>query len=565
MVLAVCCNFCRLISKIVENLVRNKGCLIGAALFGTAALLAVPGGAANAATALPQLPITNLTQVLADGADGYVFLDTATSVVVTNLNGAQVGTLEAGEAPVALATDNTHVFVAAAGSDSIGEFTEATLGAVKTYALPAGDKPSSIAYQADKIWVSYSSPAVTGAVGYFKVGSATFVPNALSATNAWATAPRLAADPNPATQGTLVAADTGAIAAYNVSGYTGKPIGTPVAQLNLTTCAGMLADMAVTANGGQVVLACTGNTKELGFNAATLAAVATANYPGGATPDAIAISDDNTGFATGTEDATAPALSVFRSGATVPVLSDPLAAANETVAPAGLSWTPDAIRLAAVLQNTTSGAYYLDVLEFPQYKPSNISINPVGGDTFKAGTKVKLKGTLTLGTAGTAAVPAGIKLKIYRQVFGTNVTSGTITTTTVAGGAYTATDIPPKHGNYTYLAYYAGGAYAPAYHQCLVHVTIAKPALALTTSAKSVKAGKTVTVTAHLGNPHTNRTVIIYAQPKGGAKKVIKHANVNAKGVLSVSYKITANTTFTVTFSGDSWYTAASATATVKG
>jgi hypothetical protein len=542
--------------------VRNKGCLIGAALFGTAALLAVPGGAANAATALPQLPITSLTQVLADGTDGHVFLDTGASVVVTNLNGVQVGTLEAGEAPVSMATDNTHLFVAAAGSDSIGEFTEAALGAVKTYALPAGDAPSSVAYQAGKIWVSYSSATVTGAVGYFKLGTATFVPNALSAAKAWPAAPRLAADPNPATQGTLIAADTGAIVAYNVSGFTGKPIGTPVAQLNLTTCAGTLADMAVTANGGQVVLACTGNAKALGFNAATLAAVATANYPGGATPDAIAISDDNTGFATGTEDATAPALSVFRSGATVPVLSDPLAAANETVAPAGLSWTPDAIRLAAVLQNTTSGAYYLDVLEFPQYKPSDITINPVGGDTFKAGTKVKLKGTLTLGTA---TVPAGVKVKIYRQVFGTNVTSGTITTTTVAGGAYTATDIPPKHGNYTYLAYYAGGAYAPAYHQCLVHVTIAKPALSLTTSAKSVKAGKTVTVTAHLGNPHTNRTVTIYAQPNGGAKKVIKHANVNAKGVLSVSYKITKNTTFTVTFSGDSWYTAGSATATVKG
>jgi hypothetical protein len=564
MVLPVCCKFLANIPQIVENLVRNKGCLIGAALFGTAALLALPGGGAKAATAaLPQLPITGLAQVLADGADGHVFLDTRTSVVVTNLAGVQVGTLAAGAAPVAMATDNTHLFVAAAGSDSIGEFSEATLGAaIKTYALPAGDTPSSLAYQADKIWVSYSSASVTGAVGYFKVGSATFVPNALSATAAWTTAPRLAADPNPATQGTLIAADTDAIAAYNVSGYTGKPIGTPVAQLALTTCAGILADMAVTANGGQVVLACSGNAKELGFNAATLAAVTGASYPGGATPDAIAISDDNTGFATGTDDMTAAALSVFRSGATVPVLSDPLAAANEVVVPAGLSWTPDAINLVAVLENTATDAYYLDVLQFPQYKPSGLTINPVGSDTFKAGTKVKLQGKLTLGTA---AVPAGVKVTIYRQVFGTNVTSGTITTTTVAGGGYTATDIPPKHGNYTYLAYYAGGTYAPAYHQCLVHVTIAKPALSLTTSAKSVKAGQTVTVTAHLGNPHTNRNVIIYAQPKGGAKKVIKHANVNAKGVLPVSYKVTKNTTFTVTFSGDSWYTAGTATATVKG
>jgi hypothetical protein len=45
---------------------------------------------------------------------------------------------------------------------------------------------------------------------------------------------------------------------------------------------------------------------------------------------------------------------------------------------------------------------------------------------------------------------------------------------------------------------------------------------------------------------------------------VIKHATVNSKGRLSVVYTVRANTTFTVTFSGDSWYTSASATAAVK-
>jgi hypothetical protein len=97
-----------------------------------------------------------------------------------------------------------------------------------------------------------------------------------------------------------------------------------------------------------------------------------------------------------------------------------------------------------------------------------------------------------------------------------------------------------------------------------VHVTAAKPALRLAVSATSVRPGKKVTVTATLGAPHANRTLIIYAQPKGGARKVIKHATVNSKGRLSVVYTVRANTTFTVTFSGDSWYTSASATAAVK-
>ena len=63
-------------------------------------------------------------------------------------------------------------------------------------------------------------------------------------------------------------------------------------------------------------------------------------------------------------------------------------------------------------------------------------------------------------------------------------------------------------------------------------------------------------MTATLGAPHVNKTLVIYAQVKGGAKKVIKRATVNAKGQLSVVFPVKANTTFTVTFAGDTWYTA---------
>ena len=56
-----------------------------------------------------------------------------------------------------------------------------------------------------------------------------------------------------------------------------------------------------------------------------------------------------------------------------------------------------------------------------------------------------------------------------------------------------------------------------------------------------------MTVTATLGAPHANRTLTIWAQPRSAAKSMIK-----------------ANTTFTVTFSGDTWYVPASAFAAVK-
>ncbi len=88
--------------------------------------------------------------------------------------------------------------------------------------------------------------------------------------------------------------------------------------------------------------------------------------------------------------------------------------------------------------------------------------------------------------------------------------------------------------------------------------------LKLTTSAATVKAGRTVTVTAHLGATHTNRTVSIYPQVKGGAKKLIKAGKANSKGILAITYKVTKNTTFSVVFSGDRYYASATATASVK-
>jgi hypothetical protein len=180
----------------------------------------------------------------------------------------------------------------------------------------------------------------------------------------------------------------------------------------------------------------------------------------------------------------------------------------------------------------------------------------------KAGTKVTLRGRLTLNGA---AAPAGVTVKIYRRVAGRSANSATLTARTAAGGAFTATNLPPAVGSYDYVASYPGSsAYAPASSSFLIHVTAAKPSLKLAFSAGSVRPGRKVTVTATLRAWHTNRTLVIDAQPKGGAKKVIARGTVNSKGRLVVSFTMETNTTFTVTFSGDAWYASASATGTVK-
>jgi hypothetical protein len=528
--------------------------LAGSALAGAAALLAVPAATSVAsAAALPQLPVTGLTQVLEAG--NHLFLDTGGSVVVTNLAGKLVTTLPGG-ATGNMATNGNTVWVVA--GQFVHAFSATTLNAMPNYDGPAGNNLDNIAYQAGRIWVVYGGSVPTS-IGYFNVGN----PNlnaGLTTTTPWAGIPRLAADPNPTTEGTLVAVDNEAgssmIATYNVSGAT--PQLTPVTENDAVAGCTGLSDLAVTPGGGRVILACTGGATDLTYTAATLAPVAAANYASGASPDAVAVAPDNTGIAAGTDDAGAPALSVFKAGGGAAVTSVPLAADGMTVAPGGLAWSQDAVHLYAVLKGGAN--YYLDVLQYPQYKVSALDLTSPNF-YWPAGGKVVLRGKLELGGA---PAPAGVTVKIFRQVAGTSAIT-TLTTHTLAGGTYTYADVPPKYAHYYYTAYYATtGTYAPNWHSCLVVVTPLHTTLRLTAPG-SVGSGTTVQVTAHLGKTDNSRVVAIYAQPAGGAKKLVKKARVNSAGVLTISYTITKNTTFTVVFAGDSHYAPVTAKATVKG
>ncbi len=523
-----------------------------------AVLLTVPSGAASAAT-LPRLPITGFTQILEAG--NHLFLDANGEVVVTSLTGKLVAT----EVPAGahnMATDGNTVFVAL--GDGVTSFSATTLKYETTYEIPPGNNLYSIAYEAGKIWALWGGTALPGSsavnrIGYFDVGDPNLADeNALSASEPWSTSVHLAADPNPTTEGTLVAIDNGTspakIVTFNVSGATPKL--TPVAENDaLTSCTG-LSDFAVTPGGSRVILACTGGTTDPAYATATLPPVPAASYASGASPDAAAIAPDNSGTATGTDDTATATLSVFKADdATVTTV--PLAADGLTIAPHGLVWSADATKLFAVLKGGAN--YYLDVLQYPQYKATAIDLGSTG--TFPVGGKVHLKGTLALGGTPT---PAGTAVKVFRQAKGSTATT-TLTATTVAGGTFSLTDVPPAYGSYYYTAYYAtNGTYEPAWHTSLVTGTALHTTLKLTTSAATVKAGRTVTVTAHLGATHTNRTVSIYPQVKGGAKKLIKAGKANSKGILAITYKVTKNTTFSVVFSGDRYYASATATASVK-
>jgi hypothetical protein len=247
----------------------------------------------------------------------------------------------------------------------------------------------------------------------------------------------------------------------------------------------------------------------------------------------------------------------FGSSLTGPLATQTYSAGNQNAANSNI--VRGTTTTAAIAGGITLPAESIVVLTERTLKPSGLTLGRAGTGTFKAGTKVTLAGALTLNGA---AAPAGVPVKVSRQIAGR--TQATLTVKTAAGGGFTVSDLPAATGSYTYSASYVSNSYVPAAANCAVTVTAVKPALKLAVSAKSVRPGQKITVTATLGAPHANRTLVIYAQVKGGAKKVIKRGTVNSRGQLSVVFPVKANTTFTVTFAGDTWYTARSVTAAVK-
>jgi hypothetical protein len=193
--------------------------------------------------------------------------------------------------------------------------------------------------------------------------------------------------------------------------------------------------------------------------------------------------------------------------------------------------------------------------------PSKVTLG-ASATLVKAGTKVQLRGQVTLNGA---AAPARIAVKIYRRAAGSSVNLATLTATTTAGGAFAVTDLPAKYGHYNYVVSYGGTSlYVAASASIPVRVIALQPTLKLKFSAGTVKAGRKVTVTATLAGWHNNHTLVIYAQPAGSARKMIARASTNARGQLVVSFTMKKNTTFTVTYGGDWWYGAASARGIVK-
>jgi YVTN family beta-propeller protein len=192
--------------------------------------------------------------------------------------------------------------------------------------------------------------------------------------------------------------------------------------------------------------------------------------------------------------------------------------------------------------------------------PDSSTLSLTGPTSATIGKGVTLTGSLKV--QGHSSVPPSTTVTVTRT--GTGGTKKFNAVKPSLNGTFSLSDTQLSIGSYTYTASYSGtSTVTPSTATHKLSVTAIAPSLSVTTGAVTFAYDSTIHVTAHLGTTATNRTVSIYAQPTGGAKKLLKTGKVSSSGTLTVSYVAAHSTTFSEVFSGDAKYAAKTVTHTV--
>ncbi|QMU67544.1 Ig-like domain repeat protein [Streptacidiphilus sp. P02-A3a] len=519
-----------------------------------------PATTAPATTAVA-LPITHYAQTVVAG--GHVFISEgagSSSILVTDLAGNTVTTIpgQTGATGLALSADGGTLYAALTGADSISAINVGTLTQSAVYPTGTGTAPVYLAVAGGRIWFGYG-PANSwqGSIGSLDLsGPAPVVTlKQTAAQGLWFGPPMLAAD--PADPDLVIAGDTGQeppdLNAYNVS--TGTPVET--AGLAPGSNYGALADMAVTADGKDLVLATGAPYDQVLLKTSTLAP--DGDYPTAAYPDAVAVAPSGTVAAGVSQDD--PDLYVYAPGGSAPLGSYGL---GNSVAPRGLAWSPDSGTLFAVTDTGPgSTSYTLNIQQSPALATSRLTLSAPG--TAIPGRQLTVQGTLSSATP----FPAGTTVTVTRtdpaDPNGVALPSATVG----ADGTFSTTDTPTAPGSYSYTASYAGDA-AHAGASAGASVQVAYPAAVpvLTAPATDTR-GKALRITGQLPDgpyPAGAAVQIVRTDPAHPAGVALPQAAVAADG--SFAFTDTPRTgganTYQVSYAGDATHTAGAADATVQ-
>ncbi len=578
---------------------RRTGSILTCVLVGIGGLLALPvmsAGSARADTITPVTQLANFQQIVVDDSAGYIFLSEGvgsypllngtpnTGIVVTNLSGGYVTTLDSGDGVegIALAPGGGTLYAAlsiksAVGAVAVSTITKPTPTQV-IYPLSGTDVPYDVAFQSGKVWVSYEpgvgAAAGNSAIGDINLSAATPASAFEPGSGSWYNAPDLAADPD--NSGVLVAANQGLSITGAVILNTTTDPATVIASGALggtytsTSCQDEY-QIAVVPGGKQFIAAChsleefsvSNLTTPVNTIAGTsLTAVAAAVSPNGT----IATGNTKAPYVQGDSE-TADAYVYTASGKLLNTLPVATAYYNEPsgVAIGGLAWSLDNSRLYVVTGTqiidgiTNSTHYSLDVIDEPTLPHPALTLSVPASSLITAA--VKLSGKLTLPSG--KALPTGTLVTITR----TGASKATLTAKTLANGTFAVTDhtVGNALGTYAYTATYAGSAtVAPAASTATVKVVKFGPGLSLGFNATTSDYGATTVITARLAKTYTNRTVWIFAQVARHARTLVGHGTVNSHGDFTVRYKASYTSTISAAFSGDAHVAAATASHLVR-
>lgn len=370
-------------------------------------VLSVGGGSAKADTIIP-LPssLTYLTQTVPDtqGGNSYLFISANSEIIVTDLAGKQIATIDSGDGigGLALSANGGTLYASVTSgvdADSIAAITVSSIASATLeqvfYPLAAGDQPGYLAVQSDKVWVGYTPTA--DAVTKWQIGAIDLADDgtfeAAATPGSWTSEPLLAADPDDT--GVLVAVDHESPAEGATYKTTTDPATLLAAQGELgggATACGYLAQVAVMPGGKRFAAACMG-AGVYAYNTADLSEAASynANGAGASLTVGVAVDPDGTVAVSNRTH-----IYVYKpAGALLNTLE--IGTGDEITEGEGLAWvdTPDGSGLAAAYGVGDKPPYAVEIFDKAEAQRPKLSLAP-GNSTVSYKTVVHV--TATLGT-----------------------------------------------------------------------------------------------------------------------------------------------------------------------
>jgi hypothetical protein len=425
---------------------------------GSMSLLGLGAGhaAADSSTALP---VSSHTDIVVDGENRQVFISDAASdsIVVTDYDGAVVKQITAvpGASGLTLSKDGETLYAAASGADAIAAIDTGTLQETERYAIGAGTRPQQTALAGGKLWFGYGDSG-DGNLGSLDLsGSEPVVTLDQEGPHNWYGAPLLASSPGD--PGVLVAGAAGQspteVAVYDTAS------GTPQSQAYSWDPgeygSSNLRDLAVTADGKEVILASGYPYRHQAFHIADLAP--STQYPTDSYPNAVAVSPNGT-VAAGIDGAYSPDVYVFSRGRSTALrnydFSRDASGSITRLQPGGLAWAPDGSRVFAVTVASSVDGARLQVLKRPGRTGTTLTTR--GPESSPRNQELTLTGELH----STTSFASGTTVQVSR-IDDPSAGEGTFlgTATVAPDGSFSYTDRPKAKGEVRYTFFYRGDAY----------------------------------------------------------------------------------------------------------